>query len=264
MTDIECLHGWESGSVSSARVSHAAAAAVLAHRDPVIARLLAETGPPQLRPFPDAPFAALVRAIVYQQLAGAAAAAIHGRLVAALDGDVTPEALSALSDEAFRAAGMSRNKTLSLRDLAAKTADGTVVLAPRRLARDSDEEIVARLSAVRGIGRWTAEVFLLFQLRRSTSGRSATSASDAVTRWPGRSRFPPPSNWRDWAIRSARTAQWPRGTAGGPRNSTAALRTAHLPDSDAGPSFATRRRPGLPRAALAGTAGRPDSGYHLH
>jgi DNA-3-methyladenine glycosylase II len=166
MTDVEWLHAWEGGSMTSARVSHAAAAAVLADRDPVIARLLAETGPPQLRPFPDPPFAALVRAIVYQQLAGAAAAAIHGRLVAALAGNVTPETLSALSDEAFRAAGMSRNKILSLRDLAAKTLDGTVVLTPRRLARQSDEEIVARLSAVRGIGRWTAEVFLLFQLRR--------------------------------------------------------------------------------------------------
>ena len=61
---------------------------------------------------------------------------------------------------------MSRNKVLSLRDLAAKVLDGTVVLSPRGLARQSDEEIITRLSTVRGIGRWTAEVFLLFQLRR--------------------------------------------------------------------------------------------------
>ena len=152
--------------MSTAPISHAAAAAVLAERDPVIARLLAETGPPQLRRSQGQPFAALVQAIVYQQLAGAAAAAIHGRLVAALDGNVQPGPLAALSDETLRAVGMSRNKVLSLRDLAAKVLDGTVVLSPRALARQSDEEIIARLSTVRGIGRWTAEMFLLFQLRR--------------------------------------------------------------------------------------------------
>src|SRR5689334_5919633 len=107
----------------SARTSYAAAAAVLAGRDPVIAGLLAATGPPRLRRFPESPFAALVRAIVYQRLAGAAAAAIHGRLVAALGGDVRPAPLAALSDETFRAVGMSRNKVLSLRDLAARVLD---------------------------------------------------------------------------------------------------------------------------------------------
>jgi DNA-3-methyladenine glycosylase II len=152
--------------MSTGRISYVAAAHILAERDPVIARLLAETGPPRLRRFPDLPFAALVRAIVYQQLAGAAAAAIHGRLVATLGGEVQPESLAALSDETMRAVGMSRNKVLSLRDLAAKVLDGTVVLSPRGLARQSDEEIITRLSTVRGIGRWTAEVFLLFQLRR--------------------------------------------------------------------------------------------------
>jgi DNA-3-methyladenine glycosylase II len=152
--------------MSTGRVSYTAAAQLLAERDPVIARLLAETGPPRLRRFPEPPFAALVRAIVYQQLAGPAAAAIHGRLVTALGGDVQPEPLAVLSDETMRAVGMSRNKVLSLRDLAAKVLDGTVVLSPRGLARQSDEEIITRLSTVRGIGRWTAEVFLLFQLRR--------------------------------------------------------------------------------------------------
>jgi len=152
--------------MTSARISHAAAAQILAKRDPVIARLLAESGPPRLRSFPDAPFAALVRAIVYQQLAGAAAAAIHGRLVAALGGVVEAAPLAALSDETFRAVGMSRSKVLSLRDLAAKSLDGTVNLSPRSLARRTDEDIIASLSTVRGIGRWTAEVFLLFQLRR--------------------------------------------------------------------------------------------------
>ena len=146
--------------------SFAAAARMLAERDPVIARLLAETGPPRLGRPDESHLGTLVRAIVYQQLAGKAAAAIHGRLIAAVGGDVRPETLIALSDEQLRAVGLSRAKVASLRDLAEKVLDGTVVLAPRRLARQGDDEIVARLSAVRGIGTWTAEMFLLFQLRR--------------------------------------------------------------------------------------------------
>jgi DNA-3-methyladenine glycosylase II len=148
------------------KVSFAAAARILAERDPVIARLLEQTGLPRLSRPLESHFATLVRAIVYQQLAGRAAAAIHGRLIAALGGDVQPEALIALSDETLRAVGLSKAKVMSLRDLAAKVLDGTVVLSPPALARESDEEIIARLSAVRGIGRWTAEMFLLFRLRR--------------------------------------------------------------------------------------------------
>ena len=74
--------------------------------------------------------------------------------------------LIALSDETLRAVGLSRNKMASLRDLAAKVLDETVVLSTRGLAAESDDEIVARLSKVRGIGPWTAEMFLLFQLHR--------------------------------------------------------------------------------------------------
>jgi DNA-3-methyladenine glycosylase II len=148
------------------KVSFAAAARILAERDPVIARLLAQAGPPRLPRSTETHFASLVRAIVYQQLATRAAAAIHGRLVAALDGDVQPEGLLALSDEALRAVGLSRAKVVSLRDLPARVLDGTVLLSPRGLSRESDAQIITRLSAVRGIGSWTAEMFLLFQLRR--------------------------------------------------------------------------------------------------
>jgi DNA-3-methyladenine glycosylase II len=151
---------------SHPRVSHAAAARILALRDPVMARLVAAGGPPRLRPPHDTHFAALVRAIVHQQLAGRAAAAIHGRLMAALTDDLRPETLMALSDQALRAAGLSANKAASLRDLAAKVLDGTVVLDPAGLRRESDDEVATRLSSVRGIGRWTADMFLLFQLRR--------------------------------------------------------------------------------------------------
>lgn len=148
------------------RVSIAEATATLAGRDPVLDRLIDEAGPMRLRRSTMSHFGALVQAIVYQQLAGAAASAIHGRLLAALDGDPQPEPLLALSDETLRTVGLSAAKVRSLRDLAAKVLDGTVVLNPRALGRQSDDEIVARLSTVRGIGPWSAEMFLLFQLRR--------------------------------------------------------------------------------------------------
>jgi DNA-3-methyladenine glycosylase II len=131
-----------------------------------MAALVAAAGPIRLRRPQESSFAALVRAITYQQLAGAAAATIHGRLLVALDGVVEPGAVLALSDEAMRAAGLSGNKTASLRDLATKVLDGTVILEPRRIRRESDEEVISRLIAVRGIGEWTAQMFLIFQLRR--------------------------------------------------------------------------------------------------
>jgi DNA-3-methyladenine glycosylase II len=150
----------------SSRVTPATAAALLAERDPVMQTLVAAAGPIKLRKPFDTHFAALVRSIVYQQLAGKAAAAIHGRLLTTLEGRVEPAAVLALSDEQMRAAGLSANKTASLRDLSAKVLEGTVVLDPRGLARESDEEVIARLTTVRGIGEWTAHMFLLFQLRR--------------------------------------------------------------------------------------------------
>jgi DNA-3-methyladenine glycosylase II len=146
--------------------SYATAAAILAEQDPVLRRLVAEAGPARVRPSAESHFEALFRSIVYQRLAGAAAAAIHGRLIAALGGQVTPERLLSLPDEALRSAGLSRSKTASLQDLAAKIGDGTVVLDPAGLRAESDAEVVARLSTVRGIGKWTAEMFLMFQLRR--------------------------------------------------------------------------------------------------
>lgn len=139
---------------------------MLAERDPVLRRLLTEAGPPRMQARTESNFGTLVRAVVYQQLAGAAAAAIHGRLIAALDGEVTPERLLTLSDGALRSAGLSGRKEETLRDLAGKILDGTVVIDGPRLRAESDEEVIARLSSVRGIGTWTAQMFLLFQLRR--------------------------------------------------------------------------------------------------
>jgi DNA-3-methyladenine glycosylase II len=147
-------------------VTPRAAAEVLAATDPVIARFLDEIGPPRLPRPTETPFAALVLAITSQQIATAAARAIHGRLVAALDGNVTPEQLLATPPEALRAAGLSGNKAASLIDLATKAIDGTVELTRTRLGRQSDEQIAASLTTVRGIGKWSADMFLLFQLRR--------------------------------------------------------------------------------------------------
>ena len=137
----------------------------VASRDPVLAELVSRAGPIKHRPRdPDGPFGALVRAIVFQQLAGRAAQAIHGRVRATVGDTLTPETLNKASDAALRAAGVSANKLASLRDLSAKVLDGTVVLT--RTSRRSDDELVAELVTVRGIGRWTAEMYLMFQLRR--------------------------------------------------------------------------------------------------
>jgi DNA-3-methyladenine glycosylase II len=154
----------------AARVGYGQAARLLADRDPVIARLVVDAGPPRIPVARETPFATLVRSITYQQLATNAARAIHGRLVAALDGDVdgdvTAERVLATPVETLRAAGLSGRKVESLRDLAGKVLDGTVILDPRRLARQSDEEITARLTTVKGIGTWSADIFLMFRLRR--------------------------------------------------------------------------------------------------
>jgi len=141
-----------------------AAVRAVARRDRVMAKLIERTAPFRL-PRPDSRhFAALAESILYQQLAGAAAAAIHGRFVALFDGELSPEGLLALPARKLRKAGLSRGKVAAIRDLAAKIVEGSVRL--HRIGRLGDEDIVTALSTVRGIGRWTAEMFLIFQLRR--------------------------------------------------------------------------------------------------
>ena len=140
------------------------ATAHIVNADPAFAGVIQGTGPFTPRP-PDAdPFNSLARAIVFQQLAGNAARAIHGRFTALLNGHPTAEAILQTPMDQLRAVGLSGNKAISIADLALKTTDGTVPLD--RLDELSDAEIVQRLSAVRGIGRWTAEMFLIFQLQR--------------------------------------------------------------------------------------------------
>ena len=141
-----------------------AATPAIAAADPALAAFIERAGPYAPRPGDGDPFASLARAIVFQQLATRAAAAIHRRFVEAIGGAVTAEAILATAPETLRAAGLSTAKTTSLLDLAAKVADGSVPLDG--IEALSDDEIVARLTTVRGIGRWTAEMFLLFELRR--------------------------------------------------------------------------------------------------
>ena len=113
------------------------------------------------------PFDALAESIAYQQLTGRAAATIFGRVRALYPKRkwLDPKQLLATPDEALRAAGLSRAKTAALKDLAAKTIDGTVP-SGRALLRMTDDEIITRLTTVRGIGRWTVEMLLLFDLGR--------------------------------------------------------------------------------------------------
>jgi methylated-DNA-[protein]-cysteine S-methyltransferase len=143
------------------------AVAHLTKKDARLAKIIAEVGPPAIRiAAAQSTFEALAESIVYQQLTGKAAATIHARLRALFPrGRVRPEALLAKKDDELRAAGLSRGKVLALRDLAAKTLDGTVPTIKALHALD-DQTIIDRLVTVRGIGRWTVEMLLIFRLGR--------------------------------------------------------------------------------------------------
>ncbi len=110
------------------------------------------------------PFAYLTRSICYQQLAGKAAATIHGRVVDALKGDVSPKRVLKARESTLRKAGLSRNKLAAIRDLAARIDTGEVEV--HDLEEQPDDEVVRRLTRVRGIGEWTAHMYLMFRLHR--------------------------------------------------------------------------------------------------
>jgi DNA-3-methyladenine glycosylase II len=149
-------------------VNHEGAHQHIAATDPRIAALIARSPRYNIKPAPlIRPFDALAESIAYQQLSGKAAATIFGRVRALYPRRkyLDPKKILATPDESFRAAGLSRSKIAAVKDLAAKTIDGTVPSA-RAIARMSDEEIILRLTEVRGIGRWTVEMLLLFDLGR--------------------------------------------------------------------------------------------------
>jgi DNA-3-methyladenine glycosylase II len=136
-------------------------------RDPVLRRVIDAVGPFELEPR-QGTHRSLARAIFFQQLAGPAARAIMGRVLAALETDeetwYEPERFLIATDEELRAAGLSRQKMLYLRDLADKFASG--FLTEDGWDALDDEEVIKRVSEVKGIGRWTAEMFLMFSLAR--------------------------------------------------------------------------------------------------
>ena len=135
--------------------------------DPVMRRLIERVGPFRLSPKPEDTFEALLESIVHQQLHTKVAITIHGRVLALFEDAalVTPELLLKIPEAALRGAGLSRNKIAAIRDLAGKCRDG---LVPRRaeLEKLPDQEIIERLTEVRGIGVWTAHMFLIFRLGR--------------------------------------------------------------------------------------------------
>jgi O-6-methylguanine DNA methyltransferase len=141
----------------------------LRERDRRLAKFIEKVGPFRLRPAElQSPFEALLESIVYQQLTGRAAATILARVLALFRPRrfPRPQDVAGIAGEKLRAAGLSRSKTVALKDLAAKTLDGTVPETVRDLEKLGDAEIVERLTAVRGIGPWTVEMLLIFRLAR--------------------------------------------------------------------------------------------------
>jgi DNA-3-methyladenine glycosylase II len=166
-----------SNSPRPPRYDSAQACRELAAADPKLGRLIARAGPFTMRvASTQSPFEALVESIVYQQLHGKAAATIHRRLIESFSAasgregageglHPSPQQLLDSPNEQLRAAGLSHNKSLALRDLAAKTLDGTVPTLAQ-IRRMPDAAIIDHLTQVRGIGRWTVEMLLIFRLGR--------------------------------------------------------------------------------------------------
>lgn len=140
----------------------------LAAVDKKLAKVLAGHDPfPTKFPKHNDPYEALIRAVVFQQLSGKAANTIHGRVIALFPGKKhpDPEDLLKAKDETLRSAGLSRQKSAALKDIAQKRIDGIIPEA-KDLRKLDDEEIIARLTAARGVGRWTVEMYLIFSLGR--------------------------------------------------------------------------------------------------
>ena len=132
--------------------------------DPVLRAIIERVGPCRIE-FGEPEFCSLAESIVYQQLNGRAAATIFSRFAALAGDPVTPEGILKLSDEQLRGVGLSKQKSSYLKDLAAKTSAGLLNFS--RLHELSDEEVVEHLTQVKGVGVWTAHMFLIFSLRRA-------------------------------------------------------------------------------------------------
>jgi|SRR5580765_2680102 DNA-3-methyladenine glycosylase II len=131
--------------------------------DPILRAIIERVGPCRME-FGEPAFSSLAEAIVYQQLNGKAAVTILNRFVALAGDPLTPEGILRLSNEQMRSVGLSKQKSAYLKDLAAKTSDGLLSFA--RLPDMTDDEVIEHLTQVKGIGVWTAHMFLMFSLRR--------------------------------------------------------------------------------------------------
>ena len=144
---------------------HRSAVRHLRKADPRLAALIERVGPCRLEVRSEGThFEHVLKAIVYQQLSGKAAATIHGRVVTLLGGMPTPDGVPGVPDEQLRAAGLSRQKMSYVRDLARQVAAGALPL--ETIDRLDDDDVIAALSSVKGVGRWTAQMFLMFRLGR--------------------------------------------------------------------------------------------------
>jgi len=151
--------------VNQETLPHAEAIAHLQQMDPVLGHIIARCGPCTLQPRELEPLVMLCRSIVYQQLSGKAAGTIMMRFLGLYDPDaLTPEALLRTADDTLRGIGLSRQKIAYMKDLATKVQDGALQLA--KLPMHNDTEVMHQLMSVKGIGRWTAEMFLIFALGR--------------------------------------------------------------------------------------------------
>ncbi|MDI7269679.1 MAG: DNA-3-methyladenine glycosylase, partial [Myxococcota bacterium] len=182
----------------------AARAAVehLRRADPVMRRIVDRIGPCTLQPLRGGHFEAIVEAIAHQQLTGKAAATIFGRLRSLFPGRGFPRPAEMLgaSDAALRSAGLSGRKVRYVKDLAARVSDGRLPLG--RLARLDDERVVEALTAVDGVGRWTAEMFLIFRLGRAdVLPVGDYGLRKAVRRAYGLRTLPSPARLREIALR---------------------------------------------------------------
>jgi len=139
------------------------ALAHLRSADPVLAEIIERVGPYAIQ-YHEPTFRALVRSIVFQQLHGKAARTIFERLVEKAGGEITPDSILRLRPAQMRAVGLSKQKLSYIRDLARKTRAGAVEF--ERFQQMSDDQIIAELTLVKGIGQWTAHMFLMFALRR--------------------------------------------------------------------------------------------------
>src|ERR1700690_3500909 len=145
------------------KAAHHRATEHLKQSDPVLAQIIERVGPCRMQ-FGEPTFHALAESILYQQLNGRAAETIFNRFTALAGGPLTPAGILKLSDEQMRGVGLSRQKTAYLRDLSEKTAAG--LLEFERMPEMSEEEVIAHLTQVKGVGVWTAHMFLMFSLRR--------------------------------------------------------------------------------------------------